>query len=257
MVVTSSMEFRILGPLEVLEGGRPVEGAKQRALLAVLLLNANRIVPSERLIDALWEEWPPERPDEALEASVSRLREWLGEDVLVAGSGGYLLQVEEDQVDLHRFEALLRDAREAALADSAAKLREALALWRGPALADFAHERFARPASARLEELRLAALEDRIDAELALGRHAELVPELEALVAEQPLRERPRAQLMLALYRAGRQADALEVYREGRRVLVEQLGLEPGPSLRQLERQILDQDPALDAQSPEPQRSAR
>ena len=223
------MEFRILGPLEVLEGGRPVEveGAKQRALLAVLLLNANRIVPSDRLIDALWEEWPPERPDEALEASVSRLRESLGEDVLVAGSGGYLLRVEKDQVDLHRFEALLRDAREAALADSAAKLREALALWRGPALADFAHERFAQPASARLEELRLAALEDRIDAELALGRHAELVGELAALVAEHPSRERLRSQLMLALSRGDRRTETLAAHEGVPGPLGEQLGIEP------------------------------
>src|SRR5712691_6238907 len=219
------MEFRILGPLEVLEGGRPVEveGAKQRALLAVLLLNANRIVPSDRLIDALWEEWPPERPDEALEASVSQLRESLGEDVLVAGSGGYLLRVEKDQVDLHRFEALLRDAREAALADSAAKLREALALWRGPALADFAHERFAQPASARLEELRLAALEDRIDGELA------------PLVAEHPSRERLRSQLMLALSRGDRRTETLAAYERAPGPLGEQLGIEPAVAPPQVE----------------------
>jgi DNA-binding SARP family transcriptional activator len=223
----------------------------------VLLLRPNEVVPAEQLIDALWGERPPPTASTMVQVYVSRLRKLLGRDLLLTRPAGYELALDPSQTDVGRFEALLAAAAGTDdTAEAARLLNEALALWRGPALADFAYESFASVEAGRLEELRLAALDDRVDADLALGRHAELVPELEALVAEQPLRERARGQLMLALYRAGRQAEALEVHRAGQRLLVEQLGLEPGPALRVLERQILDQDPALDPSAPEPQRPA-
>jgi DNA-binding SARP family transcriptional activator/class 3 adenylate cyclase len=246
-LVEAAPEFRILGPLEASEEGRPLDlgGGKQRALLSVLLLNANRVVSRDRLIDALWAEEPPETAVKALQVYVSQLRKALGRDVLVTRAPGYMVQVGEGQLDLDRFEALREEARHCEPADAAARLREALSLWRGPPLGEFALE-FAQGEIARLEELFLGALEGRIEADLALGRHAELVGELEALVTEHPLREGLRSQLMLALYRSRRQAEALEVYQQARRALVEELGIDPGRALRELEQAILRQDPALD-----------
>lgn len=246
------MEFRILGPLEVVESGRslPLGGARQRALLALLLTRANQVVSSDRLVDELWGERPPKAALNTIQFYVSTLRRTLApHEVIATRPPGYLIQIEPGQLDLHRFERLAAEGRQA-LADgraneAASTLREALALWRGPPLADVASEPFAQGEIARLEELRVAAVEQRIEADLALGRHAELVGELEALTAGHPLRERLRAQSMLALYRSGRQAEALDVYQRTRRTLVEELGIEPGPALQELERSILRQDPTI------------
>ena len=214
------MEFRILGPLEVAHGHEvlPLPGAKQRALLAILLLNANRVVSADRLLDELWAEQPPESGTTALQVQVSRLRKALGDGgkAVVTTASGYALRLARDELDLHRFERLAEEADASEPAVAAAKLREAIALWRGPALADLAYESFAQAAIGRLEELRVTALERRIEADLALGRHALLVGELEELVAEHPLREHLRGQLILALYRSGRQAEALEAYQGAR-----------------------------------------
>jgi DNA-binding SARP family transcriptional activator len=243
------MDFRILGPLEVAAGDSLVAlaGAKQRALLALLLLSANEVVSSDRLIDEMWGEHSPESGRTALQVRVSQLRKALGPagPLLVTRPPGYVLRLEREQLDLYRFERLVDEAAAAEPAVAAAKLRDALALWRGPALAEFAYESFAQAAIGRLEELRLAALEKRIEADLACGRHADLVAELEALVAQAPLRERLRGQLMLALYRCGRQAEALAVYQATRRALVDELGIEPSLPLRRLEQAILRQDPSL------------
>jgi DNA-binding SARP family transcriptional activator len=209
------LEFRILGPLEVLEDGRTLAlgGQKQRALLALLLLDAGRVVSVDRIVDALWGERPPRTAPTSLQNFVSRLRKALGTDILVTRPPGYLLRIEPEQLDLERFRMLVEAAKKSPAQERAAKLRQALSLWRGPPLADFALDEFAQPEIGRLEDLRLAALEERIDAELDVAAHAgrvvELVGELEVLIAEQPHRERLRAQLMLALYRSGRQADAL------------------------------------------------
>jgi len=246
------MEFRILGPLEVWDAGHEVSlgGPRPRALLAMLVLHPNEVVPADRLIDELWGEDSPESSAAALRVNVSRLRKALPQEVLATRSPGYLLRVEADELDLHRFERLADEGRSllarGLAADASERLREALSLWRGPALADFVYESFAQPAIARLEEIRLAAVELRVDADLALGRHDEVVAELEALVAEHPLREHLRMFLMTALYRAGRQANALDVYQGARRALVDELGIEPSPALQKLERAILRQDPALD-----------
>ena len=243
------MEFRILGPLEVLEGGRPLplKGEKQSALLAVLLLHANEVVSIDRLLDALWGEQPPTAGSHALRVRVSQLRKALGQqDLIVTRAPGYVLRVEPDGLDLHRFERLVEEAAGAEPAFAAAKLREALSLWRGGPLADFTYAPFAQSAIGRLEELRVVALEKRIEADLELGRHLELAGELGQLVREHPLRERLRAQLMLALYRSGRQAEALEAYQDARRALVDELGIDPSPVLQELERSILRQDPALE-----------
>ena len=243
------MDFRLLGPLEVSEQQRKISlgGLKQRSLLAVLLLRANEVVAVDRLIAELWGERPPATVAKSVQAYVSRLRRELGPDHLTTRSPGYVLHVAPDELDVAVFERLRAEARRADPQRAAEKLRSALALWRGPALADLAYEPFAQTEIARLEELRLATLEERIDADLACGRHADLVGELEALAAAHPLRERLRAQLMLAFYRSGRQAEALHVYRAARRELADELGLEPGEELRRLERAILAQDPELRA----------
>jgi YVTN family beta-propeller protein len=240
------MDFRILGPLEVEDDGRLLKlgGAKQRALLAVLLLHANEVVSRDRLIDELWGGSPPETASTALQVHVSQLRKVLGHDLIETRSRGYLLHVGDGELDLDRFERLVRRTGGEPPAEAAGRLREALSLWRGPPLADLG-DAFAEPERARLEEERMSALELRIAADLDLGRSEELVPELEGLVREHPLRERLRGQLMVVLYRSGRQADALEVYRAGRRLLDEELGLQPGEELRRLERAILEQDPVL------------
>src|SRR5262245_35745146 len=229
------MEFRVLGPLEVGEDGGLVElgGVKQRSLLAMLLLNAGEVVSTDRLIDALWGARPPVRSGKSIQVYVSRLRKTLADDRLVTCPPGYVLHVEPAEFDLARFEQLVADARGAAPDAASRKLSEALALWRGPPLADLAYEQFAQAEIARLEEMRLAAVELRIEADLALGRHAELVPELETVVVSHPLREHFRYQLMLALYRSDRQADALQAYQDARRELSEGLGLEPSDSLKQ------------------------
>src|SRR3954462_2754098 len=236
----SRFEFRLLGPLEAAEGGRPLVlgGAKQRGLLAVLLLHANQAVSSDRLIDQLWGESPPATAGKIVQVYVSRLRKQLGEARLLTRPPGYLLRVDPGELDLARFERLVAEAREEDAAAAGAKLRVALALWRGPPLADLAYERFAQAEIVRLEELRWAALELRIDADLATGRAPELVGELESLIAAHPLRERLRGQPMLALYRCSRQAEALEAYRRARRDLAEGLGLEPGDERRRLEQAV-------------------
>src|SRR5262245_27329269 len=242
------MEFRLLGPLEVIERDGPLAlgGAKQRSLLAVLLLHANELVSADRLIDELWGQSPPATAAKSVQVYVSRLRKELGDGRLATRAPGYLLRVDPAEHDLAQFRQLTAEAAGAEADEAAEKLRQALALWRGPALADLAYEPFAQSEITRLEELRWAALEQRVDADLACGRHAELVGELEALVAEHPLRERLRAQLMLALYRSSRQAEALDAYRAARRELSEELGLEPSEELKRLEQAILRQDPALE-----------
>jgi DNA-binding SARP family transcriptional activator len=230
------MEFRILGSLEVVDQGRGVKlgGAKQRSLLAFLLLNPNRAISRDRLIDELWGDQPPDTAATAIQVHVSQLRKALGRDVIVTQTPGYLIRVHDGELDLERFERSVTEAQSAPPEEASVLLKEALGLWRGTPLAEL-DAPFARTAGARLDEQRLAALEQRIDADLALGRRAQLVPELEGLVREQPLRERLRGQLMLALYRCGRQAHALDVYRSGRRLLDEELGLEPDDELQRLE----------------------
>jgi DNA-binding SARP family transcriptional activator len=241
------VEYRVLGSLEVRDGDRsiPLGGAKQRALLAVLLVNANQVISRDRLIDELWGDQPPDTAVTMVQVYVSRLRKLLPPDTLVTRPPGYLLEVDPDNVDLQRFEHLLAEARRADPERAAILLRDALDLWRGPALAEFAFEPFAQTVIGRLEDLRVAATEERVDADLALGRHADLIGEVEALITDHPHRERLRAALMLALYRSGRQAEALEAYREARRAL-DELGIEPSATLQQLEKAILTHDDALD-----------
>ncbi len=246
------MDFRLLGPLEVHDSGRPVAlgSRKQRALLALLLLHAGEPLPPDRLIEALWGERAPASALNSVHIYISQLRKLLGRSRIATGGTGYTVDLGDDELDLRRFERLLGEGRERLAAGepagAAATLRDALALWRGPPLADFTHDEFAQNEIRRLEDERLAAVEERIEAELALGRQDALIPELEALVAAHPYRERLRGQLMLALYRSGRQADALEVYRRGRRLLAEEVGIEPGRQLQQLEVAILRQDPSLE-----------
>ena len=265
------MDFRILGSLEVCDRDRAVRlgGDKQRALLAVLLLHANEVVSADRLIDDLWGARPPPAALKALQAHVSRLRKALDADggalldenadrspggsdgVLITRGHGYLLRVARGELDVDRFRASVEEGREALAAgdagEAASVLRAGLALWRGPPLADFAYEAFAQAAIAQLEDLHLSALEERIEADLALGRQRDVVGELTSLVAQNPLRERLRAQLMLALYRSDRQAEALQVYQEFRRALSEQLGLDPSPGLQELELRVLGRDASLQA----------
>jgi YVTN family beta-propeller protein len=250
------LEFWILGPLEVRRDGAPVRigGPRQRALLALLLCNANRAVSRERLIDELLSDQAADTAEHTLRVQISRLRKALAADGdqprLLSSPPGYVLRVEDGELDLDAFEQRLADGRRALEQDdperAAVMLGEAESLWRGRPMADLEFEPFARFEVQRLEELHLLAVEERIEAELALGGDSALCPELESLVVEHPLRERLRGQLMLALYRSGRQAEALDVYRAGRSLLVEELALEPGPQLRQLERAILEQDSALE-----------
>jgi DNA-binding SARP family transcriptional activator len=247
------MDFRVLGPLEVRagDGPLPLGGERQRAVLALLLLSANRVVGRERLIHDLWGEQPPETAVATLQAYVSRLRKLLPDGVLLTRPPGYLVVVEHGELDLLRFESLVAKARKAEAERAAQLLREALGLWRGPALAEFASEPFAQTEAARLEDLRLAALEERIEADLALGHHGEVIGELEPAIAEHPYRERLRSQLILALYRSGRQAEALEAFRSARAAL-DELGIEPSAELRRLEKAILVQDATLGAKFPPP-----
>jgi YVTN family beta-propeller protein len=236
------VEIRILGPIEVRENGQPVPlgGPKQRAVLALLVLNANRVLSRDALIDQLWDGDPPPTAATALHGHVSALRKALGADVIVTRSPGYVLLAGPEQIDLSRFESLR----------GRGDLHGALGLWRGEALEDVRLEPALSADAARLDDLRLSALEDRIDADLEDGVGADLVGELEGLVASHPLRERLWGQLMLALYRAGRQADALDAYRRARHRLIAELGIEPSQSVRELHQRILEQDPALDAPRP-------
>src|SRR4051812_8320432 len=250
------MDFNILGPLEVRAGEQNVtcKSAKQRLLLSVLVLNANEVVSSDQLIDVLWGDRPPETP-KALQMHVSQLRKSLEPGLLVTRPPGYELRVATGDVDLHRFETAVDEGRSALAAgrpaDARRILQDALALWRGPPLADLTFEECLQADIARLEELRLTALEARADADLALGDHAGAIAGLERLASEHPARERIRGQLMLALYRSGRQAEALEVYRDTRRTLVDELGIEPSRELQELEGRVLAQDPGLDLAEPE------
>lgn len=263
------MEFRILGPMEAVQEGEAVSlpGGRARTVLALLILNAGQVVSTDRLIDELWGGQPPVTANTALQGLVSKLRKSLEPDraerqtpTLIETRGpGYVLAIDDGHVDANRFRRLLDEAMTLPAEKKASRLRAALGLWRGAALADFTYEPFAQAEITALEGARMTALEERIDADLELGRHTEVVAELEALVSEHPLRERLHSQLMLALYRTGRQAEALEVYQRLRRTLVEELGIEPGPSLQGLETAILRQDPSLEARSgprPSPQPGA-
>jgi DNA-binding SARP family transcriptional activator len=247
-------EFRLLGPLEAAENGQPVAlpVGKPLALLARLLLEANRVVAAETLVDALWGDLPPASARKLVQAYVSQLRKTLPPETIETRAPGYLARASAGDIDVSRFEGLAAQADEASDPERRVELLDrALALWRGAPLAELREEPFARGASRRLAELRLAALEQKLEAELELGRHERAVAELGALVDEEPLRERPRRLLMLALYRSGRQAEALERYREGRRLLVHELGIEPGAALQELERAILRRDASLDDAPPQ------
>ena len=245
------VEFRILGPLEVVDH-EPLSlgGHKQQAVLAVLLLHRGEAVAADRLIEAVWAGRAPATAGKTLQVYVSNLRKALGDGPLVTRGRGYMLAAEPDQVDSDRFEKLADRGREALERGDAQRARmwleAALSLWRGPALADFSYESFAQSEISRLEEVRLAALESRIDADLRLGRHAALVPELEALAHEHPLREQLYEQLMVALYRSGRQVDALERYQRARRKLIDEFGIEPGPRLQEIQSAVLTHDATLD-----------
>jgi DNA-binding SARP family transcriptional activator len=243
------LEVRLLGQLEVVDGEQVLTPHRQkpRALLAALALRVGRPVAKDVLVEDLWGEEPPRRATDALENYISQLRKRLGRDAIVTVPAGYLLGIPREQIDVVRFERLLAEARGAGDAQRAELVRSALGLLRGPPLADLALEPFAQPEIGRLGELALTAREDLVDAELALGRHVDVVPELEVLIAGNPYRERLRAQLMLALYRSGRQAEALEAFQETRRLLVDELGIDPGDELQDLERAILRQDATLRA----------
>ena len=232
------MDFRILGPLEILEDDAPLDlPAKQRTLVAMLLLHANEVVSADRLIDAVWEDEPPARAAKALQVYISHLRKALGRERVITRSPGYQLTVADDEFDLRLFEASLAEGRP----------RDALALWRGPPLSDVSYSRFAQSEIARLEELRLRRSRHITIRNWQPDATHSLSAELEALVDAHPLRERLRGQLMLALYRSGRQADALDAYQDTRESLIEGLGIEPRRELRELQQRILNQDPTLDA----------
>ena len=256
-----TLEFRILGPLEVSDETGPVAlgGPKQRGLLAILVLEAGRVVATDRLIDLLWGEEAPKSATASLQNAVGRLRRALGADVLETRSPGYVLRVVRDQIDAGRFERSLADARGLPAEERRERLDAALALWRGSALAEFAFDDFAQAETRRLEELRLVAREEKIEADLELGRHGDVIGELEALVRDFPLRETFRRQSMLALYRAGRQAEALEVYQDARARFIDELGIEPGPELKRLQSEILRHEAGLAAprRRPPPTRKAR
>jgi len=241
-------EFRILGPIEVVGPGGPlpVSGPKQRALLGLFLIHAGEVLSTDQIVDVLWEGNPPKTATTSLWNLITQLRKLLPPDVLVTTPPGYRLQIDPDALDLNRFERLVARARKLEAGPRGELLREALALWRGAPLADLAFETFAQREIERLEALRLDALEERIDADLEQGGGAELVGEIEALVRDHPLRERPRGQLMLALYRSGRQAEALGAYLDARRALVDELGIEPNPGLQRLYRSILRQEAGLE-----------
>ena len=241
------MDFRILGPLEVRNGDQAVDlaGGRQRALLALLIVNANETVSIDRIVEELWGEQSPQTAPKVIQNHVSQLRRGLGDGLLVTEGSGYRLRVDPGNLDVDRFEELLADGRSALergdAESSADLLRESLALWRGSPLADVAFEPFAQAEAARLEDRRLVAVEERIEADLMLGRHDDLVGELESLIAKNPVRERLRAQLMIALYRSGRQSEALAAYQDARRTLVQELGIEPARALRDLHQSILTQ----------------
>jgi DNA-binding SARP family transcriptional activator len=258
--LSASIEARLLGPLEIEHAGRPlaVGGRAQRALLARLLIEPNRTVSVDRLVEDLWGESAPATAPKMVQIYVSMLRKALPPGVLVTRSPGYAIELPPESIDLVRFERLRERGRTALAAGSPAAasdlLRQALALWRGPALAEF-QEPFAEIEARRLEDQHLACVEDRVDADLALGRDSSLIGELEALVARHPLRERARGQLMVALYRGGRQADALAGYRGFREMLSDELGIDPSPALRDLERRILQHDPTLERPTTRPLRA--
>jgi DNA-binding SARP family transcriptional activator/WD40 repeat protein len=246
------MEFRVLGSIEVFEEGNgsiALGGPKQRAVLAHLLLRANHLVPTEVLIDEVWGEEPPETVRNALQSYTSHLRKALGPERLEGSRAGYRLMAEPSELDAHRFQSLLRDARRLLPIDGRAAVGafdHALALWRGPAFADLAADPSLRAEAARLDELKLGALEDRIEAQLTIGQHAEVIGELEGLTARHPLRERFWEQLMLALYRSGRQAEALAAFQRAREILADELGIDPSPGLRRVQERVLAQNPDLD-----------
>jgi DNA-binding SARP family transcriptional activator len=242
-----TLQFRILGSLEVSDETGPVMlgGPRQRGLLAILVLESGRVVPTDRLVDLLWGEEAPKTAIASLQNAIGRLRKALGADVLETRSPGYVLSIAAEQLDARRFEQALSDSRRLPPDERRERLLGALALWRGPALAEFAFDDFAQAEIRRLEELRLVALGERIDADLDLGRHGDVIGELEALTRDHPLRETFRRQLMLALYRAGRQAEALDVYQDARARLIDELGIEPGPELKRLQSEILRHEAGL------------
>ena len=259
------MDYRILGPLEAVNGERPLSlgGARQRSVLALLLLHGNEALTRDVIVDQLWGESPPQTAAKVLQNCVSALRKELpgGTETLRTVGTSYTLRIEPEELDRDRFEHGLARGRASLAAgeheQASEELRGALALWRGAPLCDFAYERFAQDEIVRLEELHVAALEDRIDADLALGRVEGLVPELEALVARHPVRERLRRQLMLALYRSDRQAEALAAYRDARQTLLDELGIEPSRALQELQKAILAQDPSLDSKTALPAAAGR
>ena len=251
------MEFGVLGPLIVRTAGREVTPgpAKQRALLALLIVHRNEIVPIDTLVDGLWDGRPPATAHKIIQGYVSQVRRAIGGDVLQTRPGGYRLELAPDDLDAVRFEGLLERGRARLTTNPRAAvelLNEAMQLWRGPALAEFGALDFAVGEADRLDQLRLLALEGRIEADIALGRHAAVIPELRALTREYPLREDLRGLHMLALYRAGRQGESLAVYADARTTLVEELGIEPGDPLVRLEHSILVHDPALDPSPHDP-----
>ena len=252
MAARGGIQLGLLGPLAAWRDGvaLPLGGSKQRAVIALLAFERGRAVTTDALIEALWPEQAPVRPQTAIQGYVSQLRKALGLETITTEANGYRLDLAPEQLDSAEFERRLAAAPKLAPLERAAELAAALELWRGPALADFAYESWAQSEIARLEELRLVAVEARLDADLECGRGAELVGELEALVREHPLRERLRGQLMLALYRAGRQAEALDAYAAARAALVDELGIDPGPELQALHHSILNQDEELAATAP-------
>jgi DNA-binding SARP family transcriptional activator len=246
--VTGRLTFKVLGPLEAVgeQGAVTLPKGKPRAVLGVLLMHVNEVVATDRLIEDVWGAHPPANATKSLHVYVSLLRRSLGSDVILTRPPGYALRIESGRLDVDHFERLRDEAGRADPQTAADRLHEALSLWRGPPFADFTYDAFAQSTIARLEEMRLGALEERIEADLQLGRHAEIVAELATLVQEHPLRERIRGAQMLALYRSGRQAEALAAYQDARRALVDELGIEPGRALHELERRILMQDSSLE-----------